>query len=480
VAALAHDLRFDDRDDELMTEGPRVAVIGLDCGTPQLLFDHFAGQVPNINALLSRGMFGDLESITPPITIPAWACAMSGKTPGDLAIYGMRNRKDTTYEGLSIATSLAVREPQVWDILGRRGMKSLLIGVPPGYPPKPVEGWRVSCFLTPPSAREFTYPNELGDEIQDELGSDEYIFDIPNFREKGEEVVLDQVFKMTERRFRVARRLVKDKPWDFFMLVEMGPDRLHHVFWQHFDPQHPKYQPGNRFESAFQDYYRFLDKQVGSLIEALPGDAVIVLMSDHGARRMVGGVCFNEWLAREGYLRFEEEPDGPTPISKAAVDWPKTVAWGDGGYYGRLFLNVEGREPLGSVEPSRYEDVRDELVEKLEAMTGPDGEPLGTKVYKPQDVYPEVRGVAPDLIVYFGDLEWRSVGQVGTGQVFTYENDTGPDGANHDRSGVFGMVGAPGQPTGRQEGLRLIDVGPTLLSLYGLEAPEGARGRSFL
>ncbi|HEV8420478.1 MAG TPA: phosphodiesterase, partial [Actinomycetota bacterium] len=188
---------------------------------------------------------------------------------------------------------------------------------------------------------------------------------------------------------------------------------------------------------------------------------------------------FNEWLAGEGYLRFEREPDGPTPFAKAVVDWPETVAWGDGGYYGRLFLNVKGREPEGTVDPSRYDEVRDELVEKLEAMPGPDGEPLGTRVFKPEDVYPEVRGVAPDLLVYFGDLEWRSVGQVGTGQVFTYENDTGPDGANHDRTGVFAMVGAPGQPRGRREGLRLIDVGPSLLTLYGLEAPAGA-GRSFL
>jgi len=463
-----------------MTQEPRVAVIGLDCATPQLLFDQLADEVPNINALLSRGIFGDLASITPPITIPAWACAMSGKTPGQLAIYGMRNRKDTTYEGLSIATSTAVKEPQVWDVLGRQGLKSLLIGVPPGYPPRPLEGWRVSCFLTPPSADSFTYPVDLRGEIETELGGEPYIFDIPNFREKGEEHVLDQVFRMTERRFRVARRLVKSKPWDFFMLVEMGPDRLHHVFWQHFDPQHPKYTRGNRFETAFNDYYRFLDREIGALVETLPENTVVVLMSDHGARRMVGGVCFNEWLASEGYLRFDQEPDGPTPIAKAVVDWPKTVAWGDGGYYGRLFLNVKGREPQGTVDPSRYEEVRDELVEKLEAMPGPDGEPLGTKVFKPEDVYPEVRGVAPDLIVYFGDLEWRSVGQVGTQRVFTYENDTGPDGANHDRTGVFAMVGAPGQPTGRREGLHLIDVGPTLLSLYGLEAPDGAQGRSFL
>jgi predicted AlkP superfamily phosphohydrolase/phosphomutase len=463
-----------------MPNGPRVAVIGLDCATPQLLFDRLSEEVPNINALMQRGMHGPLASITPPITIPAWACAMSGKSPGQLAIYGMRNRKDTTYEGLSIATSLSVKEPQVWDLLGERGMKSLLIGVPPGYPPKPVEGWRVSCFLTPPSADAYTHPKDLGAEIEEELGGEPYIFDIPNFREKGEEFVLDQVFRMTERRFQVARRLTTNKPWDFFMMVEMGTDRLHHVFWHHFDPAHPKYVPGNRFETAFQDYYRFLDQQVGALLEVLPDDAVTILMSDHGARPMTGGVCFNEWLAKEGYLRFQTEPEGPTPIAKASIDWPRTTAWGDGGYYGRLFLNVRGREPSGIVDPARYEDVRDEMIEKLEKMPGPDGGLLGTKVYKPQDVYPEVRGVAPDLLVYFGDLEWRSVGQVGTGQVFTYENDTGPDGANHDRTGVFAMAGAPGQPTGRQNGLSLMDVGPTILSLYGVQPPDKTHGRSML
>jgi predicted AlkP superfamily phosphohydrolase/phosphomutase len=463
-----------------MSTGPRVAVIGLDCGTPQLLFDELADEVPNINALMQGGMHGPLQSITPPITIPAWACAMSGKTPGQLAIYGMRNRKDTTYEGLSIATSLSVKEPQVWDELGKRGMKSLLIGVPPGYPPKPVEGWRVSCFLTPPSAEQWTHPADLRAEIEEELGADPYIFDIPNFREQGEDVVLERVFQMTERRFKVARRLVTNKPWDYFMMVEMGPDRLHHVFWQHFDPKHPKYVPGNRFETAFQDYYRFLDRELGKLLGVLPDDCVTIVMSDHGARRMVGGVRFNEWLAKEGYLRFAVEPDGPTAIGNAQIDWAATTAWGDGGYYGRLFLNVAGRELSGTVQPERYEQVRDELIAKLEAMEGPDGEPLGTKVYKPQDVYPEVRGVAPDLIVYFGDLEWRSVGQVGTGQIFTYENDTGPDGANHNRTGVFAMRGVPGQPLGRVDGLALVDVGPTILSLYDIDAPEGAQGRSFL
>jgi predicted AlkP superfamily phosphohydrolase/phosphomutase len=463
-----------------MTEGPRVAVIGLDCAAAPLVFGDLASEMPNIRELMSRGMHGDLASITPPITVPAWACSMTGKTPGQLGIYGFRNRRDNTYEGLSLATSESVKEPAVWDLLGQRGMKSLLIGVPPGYPPRAVEGWRISCFLTPPSAKSFTHPVELQAEVEEELGDEPYIFDIPNFREKGLEFVLRHLFAMTKRRFQIARRLVRNKPWDFFMMVEMGLDRLQHVFWQCWDPGHPKYEPGNPYEGAFQEYCRYLDAEVGALLEALPDDVVTIVMSDHGARRMEGGVCINDWLMREGYLTMTEPLAGKTSIAKAPIDWSRTVAWGDGGYYGRLFLNVKGREPQGVIEPSRYGEVRGELIAALEAAPGPDGEPLGTRVFKPEDVYSDVRGVAPDLIVYFGDLAWRSVGTVGNPDVFTYENDTGPDGANHDRAGIFVMRGMPGQPTGRIDGLNLVDVGPTIMRMFDIEVPEGAVGRDFL
>jgi predicted AlkP superfamily phosphohydrolase/phosphomutase len=156
------------------------------------------------------------------------------------------------------------------------------------------------------------------------------------------------------------------------------------------------------------------------------------------------------------------------------------VAWGDGGYYGRLFLNVKGREPQGVIDPADYERVRDEIAGKIRQMEGPDGGSLGNVVHKPEDVYPEVRGVAPDLIVYFADLEWRSVGTVGFPDIFTTENDTGPDGANHDKRGVFALSGLPGLKTGRTEGLSLIDTGPTLMKLFGLAVPEGVEGRSIL
>jgi predicted AlkP superfamily phosphohydrolase/phosphomutase len=195
---------------------------------------------------------------------------------------------------------------------------------------------------------------------------------------------------------------------------------------------------------------------------------------------MEGGVCINDWLIQEGYLTLSDDIDGVIPVAKAPIDWSRTMAWGDGGYYGRLFLNVKGREPEGVIEPSRYDEVRDDLIARFESALGPDGRPLGTKVHKPQDVYPEVRGVAPDLIVYFGDLDWRSVGTVGNPEVFTHENDTGPDGANHDPTGIFVVKGAAGQGSGRVEGMNLVDVGPTILGMYGIDAPEGVVGRNVL
>ena len=61
----------------------------------------------------------------------------------------------------------------------------------------------------------------------------------------------------------------------------------------------------------------------------------------------------------------------------------------------------------------------------------------GTRVYRPEDLWNERRGIPPDLIVYFGDLAWRSNGSLGHGRHWTFDNDTGPDDANHAKDGLW-------------------------------------------
>jgi predicted AlkP superfamily phosphohydrolase/phosphomutase len=205
----------------------------------------------------------------------------------------------------------------------------------------------------------------------------------------------------------------------------------------------------------------------------------VLVVSDHGAKRMDGGICVNEWLLANGYLALSEKPDRPMPLNKVKVDWSRTKAWGDGGYYARIFLNVAGREPQGTIAPADYENVRDELIAGLGAIPGENGREIGTKVFRPERLYRKVRGVAPDLMVYFGDLSWRSVGTIGGGKIHTFENDTGPDGANHAHDGVFVLRDNVNTDAGiRVDGLEITDVAPTILNLFGLPIPNDMEGRA--
>jgi predicted AlkP superfamily phosphohydrolase/phosphomutase len=452
----------------------RVALIGLDCATPEVLFERHADDMPTLTKLREGALWGSLESTAPPLSIPAWLSMLSGRTPGELGVYGFRNRTGYDYGGLAFATSRWVRVPRVWDLLGQAGRDSVVVGVPGTYPPSPLRGSMVTCFMTPSTTAQFTFPADLRDEVQRVTGG--YTIDVADFRSDDKARVAQQVFDMTEQRFALARHLATTRPWDFLAVADMGPDRLHHGFWAACDPCHPRYRPGNPYEHVFRDYYRALDRHIAGLLEVLPDDTAVAIASDHGARPMLGGFCFNEWLVQEDLLVLAEQPAGPTPIGKAAIDWSRTTAWGDGGFYGRLFLNVEGREPQGIVPRRDYETVREQIATRIERLPDHQGRPLGNRVLRPEALYPEVRGSAPDLIVYFGDLGWRAVGSLGLGQgLYTFENDTGPDDANHSEQGVLVLAGDGVRP-GRQEALSIYDVAPTLQALLGLPAAPGQQG----
>src|SRR4051794_10221077 len=239
----------------------RLALIGLDCATPHLMFDRFLDDMPHLGELLGRSLWGPMTSISPPITVPAWSCMLSGRTPGELGIYGFRNRQDHGYDRLSVATSHDVRVPRLWDLLGCAGRDSVLLGIPGTYPPPCVRGCVVGDFLAPSTSVQWTYPATLGDEIERLVGP--YVLDVVDFRSTEKDRVAQQIFDMTEQRFKVARHLAGTREWDLFAMVDMGPDRLHHGFWSACDADHPRHDPNGPHRFLFRDYYRALDRHLG-------------------------------------------------------------------------------------------------------------------------------------------------------------------------------------------------------------------------
>src|SRR5262249_40391999 len=159
------------------------------------------------------------------------------------------------------------------------------------YAPGRVNGSMVTCFLTPSNESRYTHPPELKEEIERVSGG--YIFDVEGFRTGDKGQLLNRIYDKTRKHFTVAKHLLKNQPWDFFMMVEMGVDGIDHGFGDHRDPTHPKYEPGNPYEDAIRTYYRYVDGEVGELLHLMPDDTTVLVVSDHGAKKMDGAVCFN-------------------------------------------------------------------------------------------------------------------------------------------------------------------------------------------
>ena len=451
----------------------KVLVIGLDAAAPDLVFNKFRDELPNLTQMAENGLYGRLRSCHPPITIPAWIVMVTSINPGKLGLYGFRHRKGFSYTEITLPSSLSVREKRVWDYIGEAGGKVCLIGVPPTYPPQPVNGWLISCMMTPDTKRQYTYPPELRNEVESLVG--EYIIDV-SFRKEDRESVLKDIYIMTEKRFKVIKHLLKTKSWNFFMFVEIGLDRIQHAFWKYFDKEHHLYEPGNMFENAIMDYYKYLDLEIGEILSLIDEDTTVLVVSDHGAKRMKGAFCINEWLIEEGYLRLKEKPKGVKSLEEAHVDWSRTIAWAWGGYYARIFINVKGREKNGVVDPRDYESVRDEMKREVERIRGPNGEKWNTKAYKPEELYPTCRGNPPDLIVYLDDLYWRSAGTIGHENLYLPENDLGPDDAVHDYDGIF-ILYDPKRGIHGRANLSIYDVAPTILRIMNLPIPSNMEGK---
>lgn len=454
----------------------KTLVIGLDCAAPEILFHH--PELPNIKALMARGCYGRLESVVPPITVPAWMCMSTSQDPGSLGVYGFRNRTDHSYSGLGVVNTHSFQAPAIWDEMGRNGLRSIVVGVPPSYPPRQMaNGINVGCFLTPNTkTNEYTYPAHIKGEI-DNLVS-EYPVDVKGFRTDNKEWLLEQIQDMTKKHFEVIRYLLVTQEWDYFQFVEIGLDRIHHGFWSFHDRQHRHYQPGNRFESAIWDYYKALDEEIGRTLELLEEDTTVLVVSDHGAQRLDGGFCVNEWLVREGLLVLKDRPAKVTTFLPSMVDWEKTRVWSEGGYYARVFFNVKGREPKGTIEPSEYDSFYEEMKARFEALPDDAGKPMGTLVFRPDRLYRSVKNVAPDMVVHFGGLYWRSIGGVGYQDLHVQENDTGPDDCNHAQFGAFLLAGKDLPAHGEVEGMRLLDIAPTLIDLAGFPVPAAMQGRT--
>ncbi len=434
---------------------PRVVVIGLD-GTPYSFMQYLLreGLARNFARLLEEGDFARIHSVYPTVSSVAWSSYMTGVNPARHGVFGFVDRKPGSYD-VTIPTARSLRAPTLWELLGQAGKRLIVMNVPVTYPPRPVNGLLVGCFLSP-NLEKATYPPELAGRLE-RLG---YRIDTDPWKARqSKDMALQEVNDVFERRVRAMFDLLDREPWDFFQCHIMETDRLHHFLWEEMEQGHAGLGP------RFLAFYRRVDEMLGEVRTALHDEDVLVVLSDHGFCTLKQEVYLNYWLQERGWLRLE----GPKP--KLAQLTAASAAYSLDP--GRIYLNVAGREPRGSVAPGApYEALRDEIAAAALSLRDPDdGSPMVERVFRREEIYhgPYLEQAADLILAPARGYDLK--GALGK-EALTFKGSELVGTHTYDDAMLYvrGHEILPGD-------WGIIDGLPTVLHLMGVPLPAGLDGR---
>ena len=430
------------------SDGPRVAFVGID-GVPFSLVADQPDVFPALTALADEGAAGAIDSIVPPESSACWPSLTTGVNPGATGVYGFQDREVGSYETY-VPMGRDVQAPRLWDRVTDAGRSATVMNVPVTFPPQRDVQRMVSGFLSP-DVEKAAHP----DALRRYLASIDYRIDVDAKlgHEADKSAFLEDAHATLAARAEAFEHYVREDDWDLFFGVFMTTDRVNHFLFR-------DYEHGGEYREAFLDFYREVDAAIGRLRDALADDVTLVVASDHGFTTLDYEFHANEWLRREGWLSFEgDDHDALGDIADETRAYSLIP--------GRFYLNLEGREPRGSVPASAYDETRDELKAALEDLEDPDGEPVVERVVEREAAFDgDHDDIAPDLVCLPRHGVDLKAGFAGHDEVF----DVGPRNGMHTFENASLFVD---DPSADVEGADLYDVAPTILSR--MDVPHDAR-----
>jgi len=501
----------------------RLAIVGIDGATFDILRPLIEqGECPHIARILQEGVAGDLESEKPPITPPAWTSMMTGVNPGRHGVYHFIRRLPDSY-GYALNDSRKYAGKDVMTVLGQRGWSIGTFSVPMVFPPFPVnKGYQVAGIPCPTRGESLGWPAGLMGELAEWQGRpyqadvDYGPFDGDNEKPQDDleqyERLREELFRIERERLELARRLLIEKPTDFFLTVVSVTDRCQHYFWKFQDKSHPGWSEkgAELYGEVIRDSDRLADEVVGMGREQIGDDVPIALVSDHGFGPQYSDFHLNKWLEQEGYLvrkpvprwsigvatlgsamhmlriPWAEKALGPLaklplmrPKRKTVADmrdivWSKTRAYTS--LHG-IAINLKGREPMGVVEESSFHSLLKEIEGRLAKVKMPDGTPAFDYGAIKDDIYSGPMVVeAPDYQFQMAGLSCLNKDDLNSPDLFTMRKNAAISG-QHRFNGIFAYSGHGTVPGKTLQGMHIQDTVPTLLHAVGESVPAWMEGK---
>ena len=456
--------------------GRRLLLIAIDGATPELALGAWRSQLRAFALLSERGLYGPLRSGTPWDRFTSGLSLFTGLNQGQLGLYGPELRPNHSYAAPLPATSRAVQASRLWELLSRHGYRVGVVGSPASTPPSTLNGHLLAGDFG--SGEIVATPASFGRQVA------QWLADEPDLPPSGDALdrLIGQAYTQSERRFRIARRMLARESYDCFVLCDDGIAQVQRLLWHTIDVTHLRHTPDQPLADTISAFYRFISDQIGELLELVDDNTVIALVSACGAQALDGELALNDWLIAEGELRLRVAPASPSPLAECEIDWAATRAWA--GANGAIYLNIAGREPEGCVPADEADRLLASLSDRLQALRSPQAPGADgalVSAYQPGALYGAAQGIAPDLLAICTQPGWRTNALVGHASPWLSARADELDAACDSPRGLVALYD-PQQPAGgRQiEHATIFDLLPTLLGPFDTPVPARARGQNLL
>jgi predicted AlkP superfamily phosphohydrolase/phosphomutase len=361
----------------------KTIIIGLD-GVPFGMLKNFAetGVMPSTGGLISGGVFRKMQSSIPEISSVAWSSMITGENPGRHGTFGFMDLHDGSYK-MRFPNFNDLKVSPFWE---QWQGKSIIINVPSTYPVRAMNGVHISGFVSIDFEKSI-YPKSLVSKLQEM----DYRLDVDSqMAHSSMELFLSDLDKTLEARIRAYRYLWQSEDWQTFMLVFTGTDRLMHFLFDAYEDKDHKYH------DVFLEHFNKIDRIIGEIGDKLGDNDLLIMLSDHGFEKLDYDVYINYLLREEGLLKFKDGQD----ISLNNISYGTKAFALDPA---RIYLNLKGKYPCGTVEPSESEEVLSQLEDLLGELKI-DNRKVVRDIYRKEEIYSgPCCEKAPDMILVAGE-----------------------------------------------------------------------------
>jgi len=291
-----------------------LTIVGIDGATWKVIDPMLErGELPNVAALIRRGVRADLRSRQPLVSPPVWTTIATGVPR---ARHGIRGFLDSFGQ---LVSSLGRKAPALWTLASRGGRRAAVLGWWATYPAESIDGVVVSdrtlktrqkslrrtsgeAALRGTQDDRLAWPSDVLETIDALIatpppgGDDLQDFDVVATMRLEDATTVRSLLRLRE----------SHGPFDLECILLRGVDPVSHHFWNLHEPDAPMYRPKDRptpeelarTGDPVEAHYRFVDGLIGEILRASSDDHAIVLVSDHGfeagyqgfrtGRRLVG------------------------------------------------------------------------------------------------------------------------------------------------------------------------------------------------